>query len=111
MFLSDAKYEKWTFVLGTAIGHSPIAHMREEIFNVALVRKGGVKVTETAVSAKDRVFGQRHEYSATNTAPLLLSGITRSRVNKNWVWFCQAGTLAPTTPPQTHVGLQLTANA
>lgn len=55
-YLADKKYEKWVFVLGTTIGRMPVSGGTQEVLNIAIVRKGGIKVTTTGLAAKDSVL-------------------------------------------------------
>ncbi|WP_224367312.1 hypothetical protein [Hyalangium versicolor] len=46
-YLSVDKYARWTFVLGTALAAMPVSGGRTEILNVALIRRGGARLTGT----------------------------------------------------------------
>lgn len=50
-YLSADKYAKWTFVLGTALAAMPETAGRTEILNIALIRRGGKKLTGTRSGA------------------------------------------------------------
>ncbi|WP_428263320.1 hypothetical protein [Haliangium sp.] len=64
-YLSATKYARWIFVLGTALGRMPSdGSGRREIINVALVRKGGVKVTSTGTDANDSLLVYKEYVSA-----------------------------------------------
>ena len=64
-YLDASKYKKWIFVLGTTIGRMPQhSDGKQEILNIAIVRKGGVKVTSTSLSSKDSILVYKEYVSA-----------------------------------------------
>jgi hypothetical protein len=49
-YLKDDSFDKWIFVLGTALAAMPAGTDRTEVLNIAFVRRGGVSVIGTSKS-------------------------------------------------------------
>jgi len=59
-YLAAPVFQNWIFILGTAIGSLPGEKpTRTEIFNIALVRKGGVKVAGTLGTKGSLASGEK----------------------------------------------------
>ena len=58
-FLASPKYKNWIFFLGTAIGGIGLGGGEAEIFNICLIRKGGIRIARTLGAGESLADGEK----------------------------------------------------